>query len=330
MESSLGDAPFAGNQATRAMENQSEAFTRAALRRVGEDAGRATPEVVDRAFARIGNNFDQLAARNTLQADRRLNADLQTRDLEYTRMVPPNSRAPVVGEMVNDIRDVAAQNGGTIPGPQYQAYRSRLDRMARGARSDPQLSDALFGIRNALDGAMQRSISPADRGAWQEARRQYRNMLVIEKAATGAGENSAQGLISPAAIRNATVGQGRRAYARGQGDFADLAHAGETLMRPMPQSGTAPRAFAAAMPAIVGAGIAGGPGAAIGAAGSVVAPGMLGRALMSRPVQAYLGNQVLPPAAQARLTYLRRLLLANAATAPFRTQIAQPSQAGGN
>jgi len=326
MESSLGDAPFAGNQTSRTIERQGEAFTQAALSRVGENATRATPEVVDRAFARIGNNFDQLAARNTMAADRRLGNDLNTTELQYNRMTPPNARAPVVSEMINDIQDIAARNGNALPGDQYQAFRSRLDRAARASRADPQLSGALFDIRNALDDAMQRSINPADRGAWQEARRQYRNMLVIEEAATGAGENAAQGIISPAALRNATVVQNRRAYARGQGDFADLAHAGETLVRPMPQSGTAPRAFAAAMPAIVGAGIAGGPGAALGAAGSVVAPGLAGRALMSRPVQGYLGNQLLPQRnlPPDRLAMLRRLLLANAATTPMR-QLPAPS-----
>ena len=38
-----------------------------------------------------------------------------------------------------------------------------------------------------------------------------------------------------------TVTQNRRAYARGQGDFADLARAGEGVMKPLPNSGTAPR-----------------------------------------------------------------------------------------
>jgi hypothetical protein len=329
LESSLGDAPFAGGQATRAAEQQAEAFTAATLRRAGENATRATPQVVDQAFTRIGNEFDRLAANNTMQVDRRLGNDLRTAELEYNRLTPPNARAPVVNEMINDIQNIAAQNGGALPGAQYQAFRSRLDRAARATRADPQLSGALFDVRNSLDDAMQRSIRPQDRGAWQEVRRQYRNMLVIEKAVTGAGENTAQGLISPAALRNATVGQNRRSYARGQGDFADLAHAGESLLKPLPQSGTAPRAFAAAIPAIVGAGIAGGPGAAIGAGTSVVAPGLAGRVLMSRPVQAYLANQALPPVPQNQLSLLRRALLTSPATLPARfafPQISSPQQ----
>lgn len=75
-------------------------------------------------------------------------------------------------------------------------------------------------MRESLDDAMQRSIAqnnPRDLGGWQQARRQYRNMLVVEKAATGAGENAALGLISPSQLRNATVQQGRRAFARGLG-----------------------------------------------------------------------------------------------------------------
>lgn len=316
-ESALGDAPFAGGQATQAQERTSEAFTRAVLRRAGENAPRATTDVVNNAFTRIGGEFDRLSANNTLRWDNAADNNLRTVQLRYNQLTPPNSRAPIVEDMVNDIRQVQRQNGGVIPGDQYQAFRSRLDRDARASLRDPQLSDALFEVRNSLDQAMERSISPADLDAWRTARRQYRNMLVIEKAATAAGSDAALGLISPSAIRNATVGQGRRAYGRGQGDFAELARAGEAILKPLPQSGTAPRALVQAIPAVVGAGLAGGLGPAAGAAAAVAAPGLTGRALMSRPVQAYLGNQLLPAQPRRALTNAQRLLLVNAAsTAP--------------
>ena len=51
------------------------------------------------------------------------------------------------------------------------------------------------------------------------------------------------------------------------GDFAELANAGEAVMRPMPQSGTAPRAAARALPMLAGALL----GNAAGTAGSALA-----------------------------------------------------------
>lgn len=295
-ESELG-----GGAGARLAERQGEQFTSAALRRAGIDANRASPEVIDQAFVRIGDQFDNLAARNRIVPDRQMAVDLRTTINEYGSLVPESSRAPIVENLTNDIVDSFRRNG-SLGGAQYQALRSRLDKAARSARADPQLSDALRGMRNALDDAMERSIAannPSDAGAWREVRNQYRNILVLEKAATGAGENAAQGIISPSQLRNATVLQGRRAYARGQGDFADLARAGEGVMKPLPQSGTAPRTAArnvgASIPALLGAGAgssAGPLGILAGGAAGAAAPFALGRALLSAPVRSYLGNQV--------------------------------------
>jgi hypothetical protein len=295
-ESELG-----GGAAERFMETQGEQFTSAALRRAGIDARRATPDVIDDAFTRIGQQFDDLAARNRIVTDQQLVQDLRTTLNEYGSLVPESARAPIVRDITADIADAALKRGG-VSGETYQSVTSRLARAARGTK-DPELGTALRGLREALDDAMERSISannPADAGAWQEARNQYRNMLVLEKAATGAGENAAAGIISPSALRNATVNQGRRAYARGQGDFAELARAGEGVMKPLPQSGTAPRLAARNLGAGIGTilGASGGaaaggglPGAMMGAAAGSMAPYVAGRALLSGPVRSYLSNQ---------------------------------------
>jgi hypothetical protein len=280
------------------METQGEQFTRAALRRVGENANRADGPTIDRAFARIGQQFDDLAARNTLRADQRLAGDLQTTVQEYFSVVNASQRAPIVEDTVREVYTALQRTGGTLAGDAYQSLRSRLDRVRRSTK-DPELSQALGGLREALDGAMERSVSTADRAAWREARNQYRNMIVIEKAATGAGEKVAEGLISPSQLRNAVVQQNRRQYARGQGDFAELARAGEAVMKPLPQSGTAPRAAASGAMQVLGgfAGheAAGLPGAALG----VAAPAAAARTLMSRPVQGWLSNQTVAPALNA-------------------------------
>jgi hypothetical protein len=318
------ESEIGGNASENLMERQGEQFTNAALRRAGENAPRATPEVIDRAFNRIGQQFDGLAARNQIVPDQQLANDLQGAVTEYTSLVPEAMRAPVVHNVAQDIVD--AMNRGPISGDAYQALRSRLDRAARTSRADPQLSDALRGLRESLDDAMQRSIAqnnPRDLGGWQQARRQYRNMLVVEKAATGAGENAALGLISPSQLRNATVQQGRRAYARGQGDFAELARAGEALMKPMPQSGTAPRLAArnlgTMIPAILGGGAGagvGGPfGAMAGAAAGAAAPRIFGSLMMSPMGQRYLSNQLLAGPASLRARALAGLLSTNASLA---------------
>jgi len=297
------ESEIGGQRAAHIYERQGEQFTSAALRRTGTTADRATPDVIDDAFARIGNDFDTLAGRNALIPDRQLAQDLGANYREYAAMVPESARAPVVEDMIRDIGRTLGQ--GPLRGEYYQAARSRLDRMARGSARDPQLQSALYGIRNSLDDAMERSITannPTDAGLWREARTQYRNLLTVERAATAGGADAALGIISPSQLRNATVmTQGRRNYARGNGDFAELSRAGTAIMQPMPNSGTAGRLKAQAL----GAGatsLIGGTGAGYasggdpmttvaGFAAGIAAPRMAGRLMMSPIAQALLANQ---------------------------------------
>lgn len=329
MESALGDTPGSGGPAARVMENQGEAFTAAALRRAGIDARRATPDVIDGAFARIGGNFEAVAQRNNVIADRRLGTDLTRVEREYNNVVSPSNRAPVIENTARDIGDMMAANGGHLTGEQYNAITSRLARQARNARADAQLQEGLQGLRTALDDAMERTLfrtgNSADMQLLRGARNEYRNMIVLEKAATGAGSNAAEGLISPSQLRNAVVQQNRRAYGRGQGDFAELARAGEALLKPLPNSGTSPRHnvthLLQTMGAVVGggAGAAGGPGGAVmGAMAGLAAPAIAGRALLSRPMQAYLGNQRLTPRQDnnASTRALMNLLLSSSSLRP--------------
>jgi hypothetical protein len=310
-ESELGGGKVAG-----IMERQAEQFTSAALKRAGINAKRATPDVMDEAFTRIGSEFDRLASSHSLPPNRRLAAEVQRTVADYESLVPSSAQSRIVTEMANDIYDGAA-NG--ISGKSYQAYRSRLEKMAQSAKADTQLSDVLRDMKNSLDDAMERTLQAKgshDLVAWKQARKEYRNILVLERAATSAGENAAQGLISPAQLRNATVSkQGRRNYGRGKGDFADLARAGEATMKPLPQSGTAPRTavrnLGASVPSVIGAAL-GSPmgiaGSLAGAVAGAAVPAVAGRTILSGPAKLYLKNQLLssknPLTAQERAAVL--------------------------
>lgn len=290
------------------VESQGDQFTAAALRRVGEDANRATPEVIDRAFTRIGRQFDDLAANNTARVDNQLVGDFRAAIDDYNNLVSQPNRVPAVANYLQEAVTAAQRNGGMIPGDVYQSLRSRMEATARGLRANPEAADAIRGLREGLDDAMERSIQAsgnvADLGAWREARRQYRNMLVIERAATGAGENAALGIISPAKLREATVGQGRRNYARGGGDFSELARSGVAVMSPLPNSGTPGRISAQNLGAGLSSLLGGAAGAASGGGSEGTMAGMIagallpravGRAATSRVGRTYLANQRAAP-----------------------------------
>ena len=226
-----------------------------------------------------------------------------------------------INNIADDILTRVGSNNGTLAGPEYQAIRSDLS-MAANSTSNQALSGAFRGLRNALDNAMERSINPADAGRWRELRRQYGNMKVLQRASLGGGEDAVMGIISPARLRMAAASGNPGAFSTGASDFSELAKAGQAVMTPLPQSGTAPRLRvqnlgASLVPTIVGstsgsaygASQDGARGAIVGALLGAAAPRMVGRAIMSGRGQRYLANQRLPnrplsPEAQALASLL--------------------------
>lgn len=304
-----------GGPAQTAVERQKEQFTSAVLRRAGENANRATPDVINGAFNRLGHEFDGLAARNNLHGDAGTVRDLTRVWREYTGLVSETMRAPIVENALQDITAGFRNQAGVMDGAAYSALRSRLGRIARETK-DPQLENALVGINRALDNTMERSIArtnPGDLGAFRETRRQYRNLIPIAKAAEGAGEF---GLLTPEKMRQTTVSaHGGRNYARGQGDLAEVVRAGNDTMKALPQSGTTPRYIAQATLAAPGAVLGAGQGHEYGGAagsglgtvlGALGGRYVAGRTLMSRPMQGYLGNQLIGAPAASSLEQLIR------------------------
>lgn len=321
-ESLLEDlpGPMASPRARAFRDQQGDAFSTAAMRRVGENAP-ATPDTVRAARDRIGQQFDDISSRNSVIADQDLANDIGATVMEYARVLPANQKQ-VFGNMAGDIVDVFA-NGGTMPGKQYQEIRSRLSRMAQSARqNDPEFSNALRGLRNSLDDAFRRQVRPEDAAGLDTARRQYGNLKTVERAATGGGEGAAFGRMTPAQLRQSVAsGNNRGAYARGEGDFADLARAGQAVMTPLPNSGTGQRN---AVAGLLGGGAVGAMIDPVTAASAVAAPAVASRALWSRPGQAYLSNQVM-----TRLQSLparQRALIAAALAERGITMGAPPSQ----
>lgn len=298
-ESALGDAPGAGGAYSAAREQINDSYTRAALVRIGETAERATPEVLDRAYRRIGGQINALGGRNAVTLDTQYATEVLNAAERYDYLFRDPLRRPMVQRATENALNFLAQSRD-MPGDVYNAQRSMLGRNARGQR-DPDVQRFLYAVQHSLDDAMERSIAqtnPADLAAFREARRQYADFLVLERAGSAAGEAAAEGIVSPAQLRSATTAiGGRRRYARGQGDFADLSRAGNAILKPPQTSGTMERSIIGAVPTAIGGALGhlagGAPDAAMGALAGAFAPGLTGRALMSRPAQAYLKNQSL-------------------------------------
>ncbi|QMV26325.1 hypothetical protein GRI33_05045 [Brucella sp. BO3] len=118
------------------------------------------------------------------------------------------------------------------------------------------------------------------------------------RAATGGGEAAGQGYITPAQLKIAAAMGNREGFALGNSDFTRLAKAGQAVMTPMSDSGTASRLAVRglmSLPAGIGAAAGGASGdfstGLVGALAGAAVPNVVGKALMSKPIQNYLANQ---------------------------------------
>lgn len=277
IESELG-----GGSYEDLISRQRSGFTDAVMRRLGEGGGPAWTDDLARARGRIGGTFDQLASTTAVPFDAQLQNDLLNGAVNYS--TDAAMHAPIVEQLMNRMGEMAAQNGGVLAGDNYGELMSTLGRAAKSA--DPATSEALMGFRNALDDAIERNLSGAQLQAWQDARRQYANLMTVNRSMTGQGVEAANGMVDPGRLRSAISGGGNgpSAIAEGRANLSDLANAGVSTMKDMPgNSGTAGRLAARAIPAAAGAALmSSDPLAALGAGavGGVVGPYLMGKAVM--------------------------------------------------
>jgi hypothetical protein len=308
-ESVAGDTSFAGPRARDFAEAQNADFTRAVLRRIGEN-GDDWRAVYPQARDRIGQAFNNFGNNTDIRLDVDMFNDLNQAHATYTGLLSPNLRAPIVEEILQDLQPAAqalGQGGQPIlSGHQYNTWRSRLVELAEKA-PEHTTQRAINDIVEAFDDALQRSAPPHMADAIGEARRQYRHLMLVRDVATRAGQDTARGFLSPAGVRGSSAaGQtNKNYYASGQGDLTDLALAGESVLKPLPQSGTSPREQVSGLLTALGASAGGalglpfgpvGAGAGImaGALAPVAAKALASRATMHPISQAYLGNQLVP------------------------------------
>lgn len=299
-ESNARDMPGTGKRATEMFDAQKEQFTQAALRKAGMQGERATQDVVNEGFARIGKDFDELVSQSSVKVTPELAAEMRNAARVYADNTPKAMRAPVVEKLANEFAERAKdfsnmRMSGVMRGSSYKGYRSAIESLARESRN-AEIKQALFKIVNAFDDAVENGLGGPMREAWKKTRKEYRNALVVQKAAATATD----GVISPKTLRSASrTIMGEAAVSRGKNEMTRLAQAGVNVINELPQSGTTPRAIAAQLTKNLTAPLAGAAaggaytGDANGGAAGFLASMLLGRALMSPAAQRYFANQVL-------------------------------------
>lgn len=297
MENELGNAPFAGGKASEANTRTQEQITGAVLKDAGIPGNRATTQAVNQGFVDNSAKFNSIAARNPSIPIPGLDVKAKAIADDFENLT--GSRSPLLDNLTKALQNPAGGlRPGNISGQSYQAVQSQIGRFAKQA--EPNLKMALYDLKGELDDAVGNGLwltNSKDAQAWARARNQYKNLLVVERALGKTTDAANQGLITPTALAQSDLGvAGKRAYVRGSSNYGDLSRAANTVLKAEPNSNTSARFFAHALPTAIGAMLGAHEGGVslagvLSALGGAVGPGLVGRAVMSPPMQAYLRNQ---------------------------------------
>jgi hypothetical protein len=191
------------------------------------------------------DQYGDLTSRNDLMRDPQFDTDVGSVIQAYDRVAPQgNLRPRVVGDYV----DMLNAEGPIVTGDRYQALHSLLSDQIRSLTKggvSPYELEALTGIRQAWRDNMGRSISPADRGLWDAANRQYNVYKLVQRPTSMAGGESAGNFNLPfSRIRSEAARRDPNAYVEGRSDIGNLSRAVDTIAQPPRSSGTAERSLA--------------------------------------------------------------------------------------
>ena len=236
----LGRDSLSGQMARRGGEARRNAsIARAVLRHIGEDADSATPEVLTRARTRIGREFENVYSADTVV---RNSPDLID-TLHGVLKNLPHEKGAAQAVLAEVKRVSGSFKGGKTTGRTIKELTAHLKRRAESARKGQAMdaSDAYEDIIEGLEEAAFKAAGPEAQKRITVARRQWRNLRAIEKAA----DRDWGGGISPKKLagylsRNKYT---RNSYQRAEkGSLELLARDLDSIADKLPDSGT-PRGF---------------------------------------------------------------------------------------
>ena len=189
LASALNYAPFSGRAATE--RNMESGLNRALSRTFGQDSDNVTG-ALRKAQSVLGAQFDDVLKNNSVRVDDDLLGRLGAIERTADRELGSDGMRAIRGQI-----DELMQKGetGIIDGQAAYNIKRTLDRI--GQRSTPEAYHARE-MKGALIDALNRSIGPEKAAAFATTRKQYGNMLALEKVA----KNGAEGEISVARMAN--------------------------------------------------------------------------------------------------------------------------------
>lgn len=240
LEAKLESQPMTSGPFNTLKAGNSRVVNRAAARAIGETADTLDSAVLDRAEQRIGNVFDNAGddAARTISPDDFLQRYIAIQD-DVRGLVNGFNDEP----LVKDVMDYAAE--GTATGRQLQSLTSKLGKAAYKNMTTPagdrDLGMALYQVKDYVDDLLQQGMSEARARTFQQARTQYRNLMLLTSRTSVV--NPSTGNVAGRSLANVLQMKDKAGftYGRNQSDMYAAAHAAQAFAPIVGDSGTATR-----------------------------------------------------------------------------------------
>lgn len=238
LESKLESQPASSGTFFDIKRNNARTLNRAVAAEMGEQADELSPDVLNRAYARMGDVFDSVADDVPRQVDPdRFLAGLSRVEAENEGML---SQALTDNPLVQ--RYFALAESGAPTGAQLNNLQSQIGKAAQSKRmNDPAQAQALREVQGLILDDIGRGLAPEAEAAFREARRQYRVFsMVADKPHM---LNPGTGTVSGPNLANTLQRTDRTGYALGRTEspMYDAARFAQAFKPLVGDSGTATR-----------------------------------------------------------------------------------------
>lgn len=189
LASGLSYTPFSGRAASEDLMNSQ--LNRAVSRSFGQDSSNVTM-ALRKAEDQLGSQFEHVLRNNAVKVDDEFLNALGQIESQASKELGSDSLKPILSQ-INEI--IEKGSSGQIDGQAAYNIKRTLDRIGR--RNTPEGYHALE-LKGALMEALNRSLGPEKAAQFATTRKQYSNMLALEKLAP----SGAEGEISAARLAN--------------------------------------------------------------------------------------------------------------------------------
>lgn len=227
------DLPLSGQAAFR--DKQLSAWNEAVIKTFGGEGNKFTPELADKAFTRLGSQFNALGKGKVINAGSL--ADNINKNVIQSAQELGASKDAIEGLQQYLSRAVLPEiQTGTIKGETLNAIRAEVNAAARKATNiDAKI--LYRDLENEIIDTLTEGSGKAAK-AFSKIKEQYKNLLAVEPLFTA----EKGGLVKPSLLTNRVNKIYKRAAVRGKaGELGDLARIGRSILGEAGGSDTAGR-----------------------------------------------------------------------------------------